>query len=121
MFSAFIGGSGEHYQHKHDEQLSFRNVALHTTYNPKHPDIFKSTCLFELAGTHCNNYFAPVQNGENLEFEDYIYRAYQINFIGTRQDDVFVVGLDFPEILQVGKLDGIIELLQARKITACKK
>ena len=120
MFSACIGGSGERYQHKHDEQLSFSNVALHTTYNPKHPDIFKSTCLFELAGTHCNNYFAPVQNGANLEFEDYIYRTYQANFVGAKQDDVFVVGRDFPQILQVGKLDGTIELLSSNGIAVCR-
>jgi len=120
MFSAFIGGSGARYQHQHDEQLSFSHIALHTTYNLNYPDIFKSTCLFELAGSHCNNYFTPTRGTDNSEFEGFVYRTYQTNFVGTQQDNVFVVGRDFPETLQVGKVDDIIELLRANAIAGCQ-
>ncbi|MDO9139307.1 MAG: hypothetical protein Q7U38_03125 [Methylobacter sp.] len=120
MFSAFIGGSGARYQHQHDEQLSFSHIALHTTYNLNYPDIFKSSCLFELTGRHCNNYFTPTLNMDNSEFEGFVYRTYQTNFVGTQQDNVFMVGRDFPETLQVGKVDDIIELLRANAIAGCQ-
>lgn len=118
-FSSFLGGSGDRYWHKHQEKVFFSQVALHTRFNSKHYDLSQENCLLDLAEVHCSNFFSSNESTSNQEYDDYLYRRYDRNYLGIKEKSIFVMGDDFPDLLPVGEVDSVIDLLSNHSISEC--
>ncbi|MCX7089398.1 MAG: hypothetical protein NTV00_15270 [Methylococcales bacterium] len=119
FYSVFLGGSASNYQHKQDEQINIAYLALHRTFKPRFHFLNASNCLMALAEQKCVNYFKPDAATNNAEIADYLVRAYVDNYLGTKDNAVYVYGKDFPALLTVGTVDTVSALLQAGTVAGC--
>lgn len=119
-FSASLKGADPLNFHLNQAKLSIGNIAMHTSYATSYPFLYKENCLFDLAMTKCSNFFKATKLSKNDQFEDYLYRAYENNYLGIKNNHVFVVGKNFPEIIDLGSEEYIFNLLNTNMPQECK-